>query len=301
MLKAQLRSKISQIGSAWREIEDILTSDYFGTLDYLPRQPFLPAFLRWVADLNPTVEPPAMSDVDWADVEMLFWPMIYGEEENAEPDVVLVSNRWLIVIEVKLDSGLGHRQPWREYTVGKEIAAERNLPLDAVYYMVVARTRLNVNHTFAVNEERERMELEARTSYLRWSQAVSLIESWLRKGTAGHPVSDHVARLLTDLLDAMRRRRTLAFSGFSFAHQDDVTKPPPGLFCPPRFRGFLHETTCTRIEQADQIFLSSFTGFGPWVLCEPPSDDGISRFAIFRGFLNAAQQCKCGRTWTTRG
>ncbi len=288
MLKAQLRSKISQLAPQWRDIEDILTGDYFGTLDYLPRQPFLPAFLRWVADLNLSVEPPAMQDVDWDGVEMLFWPMRYGEQENAEPDIVLVSNRWVIVIEVKLDSGLGHRQPWREYVVGKEIATERGLPPDSVYYLVVARTHLSVNRTFADNEEAEREELSARTLHLRWSQAASLIELWLRKGAGGKPASHHAARLLTDLLEAMRQRRALVFSGFSFAHQDDVTKWPPGLFCPPRFCGFLRDAACTQIEQADQVFLSRFAGFGPWVPCQPSSDDGISTYTTFTGFLEEA-------------
>ncbi len=115
-----------------------------------------------------------------------------------------------------------------------------------MYYLVVARTRLDVNRTFADDEANERDELSARTFYLRWFQAVSLIELWLRKGRAGKPVSGHAARLLTDLLDGMRRRRALVFSGFSFTHQDDVTRPPPGLFCPPRFRGFLREVACTR-------------------------------------------------------
>ncbi len=117
MLKAQLGARTFPLDPAWRDIEDILTGDYFGTLDYLPRQSFLPAFIQWVANLDPSVDPPAMDDVDWDHVEILFWPMTFGEEESAEPDVVLVSNRWVIVIEVKLDSGLGHGQPWRKYAV----------------------------------------------------------------------------------------------------------------------------------------------------------------------------------------
>lgn len=39
MLKAQLRSKIYALASEWQEMEDILTGDFFGALDYPPRQP----------------------------------------------------------------------------------------------------------------------------------------------------------------------------------------------------------------------------------------------------------------------
>lgn len=288
MLKAQLRSKVFQLDPAWRKIEDLLTGDFFGTLDYLPRQPFLPAFVQWVAGLNPSVTPPEMNDVDWDDVLMQFWPMTYGEEENAEPDVVLISNRWVIVIEVKLDSGLGHRQPWREFTIGREIARERSLPLDAVYYFVVARTRVDVNSTFMDSEESERQLLASRTLYLRWSEAVSLIESWLRRGAANKPLTDHAIRLLTDLLEAMRQRRALVFSGFSFAHQDGVSKPPRNLFCPPRFRGFLRVAARTLVDQADQVFLTCSAGFGPWVPCQPMSDDAFFTLNVFPGFLFGA-------------
>ena len=35
VLKVQLRSKIAALGSKWQDIEDILTGDFFGVLDYL--------------------------------------------------------------------------------------------------------------------------------------------------------------------------------------------------------------------------------------------------------------------------
>ena len=107
MLKAQIRSKIGALGPGWRDIEDILTGDFFGALDYLPRRPFLAGFLEWVARLNETVKQPPREGVDWDGVEFNFWPMVKGEDEAAEPDVVIVSDHWVLVVEVKLDSALG--------------------------------------------------------------------------------------------------------------------------------------------------------------------------------------------------
>lgn len=135
MLKAQLKSKIFQLDSKWRDIEDILTGDFFGILDYLPRKPYLSDFLSYLCKLNSTVQTPDILGVDWKKIEFIFWPMTYAEDENTEPDLVLVSNKWVLVIEVKLESGLGDTQPWREYTVGQSIAKEYHLPKKSVYYL----------------------------------------------------------------------------------------------------------------------------------------------------------------------
>lgn len=123
MLKAQLRSKMFQLDRgpsaglhevtpsgryhAWWDVEDILTSDFFGVLDYLPRKPFLACFIAYVASLNPDVQTPVIDEIDWDSSHLLFWPHIHTQEENTEPDVVIVTDKWVLVIEVKLDSGLG--------------------------------------------------------------------------------------------------------------------------------------------------------------------------------------------------
>ncbi len=106
MLKTQLHSKIFQFDPAWQNIEDILTGDFFGTLDYLPRKSFLCDFITYIVSLNPDVQTPCLDGVDWDLVKILFWPRTYTDEESAEPDVVIVSNKWILVIEVKLMSGL---------------------------------------------------------------------------------------------------------------------------------------------------------------------------------------------------
>ena len=59
------------------------------------------------ASLNPDVQTPPIDDVDWDSLKLIFWPRIYTDEEKAEPDIVLISNKWILVVEVKLQSGLG--------------------------------------------------------------------------------------------------------------------------------------------------------------------------------------------------
>jgi len=287
MLKAQLRSKISQLGSGWRDVEDILTGDFFGTLDYLPRYPFLRSFVEWVARLNPTVTSPCIDDVEWDDVRLLFWPMTHAEDDSAEPDVVMISNRWVIVIEVKLESGLGATQPWREYVVGTEIGREHSIAPDSVYYLVVARRRLDVESTVPEAEPDHRQTLRNVTFHLLWSHAASLIDHWLRRGSDHQVLAPHVRRLLSDLLDAMRRRRALVFSGFSFAHQNNVSIMPSGVFSPPRFHGFLGELNAQAQSAANNVFFSRFAGFGPWQPCHADCGQASCKFTRFVGFLRS--------------
>lgn len=262
MLKAQLRSKIGALGSEWQDIEDILTGDFFGVLDYLPRQPYLRSFIEWVASLNTDASLPSREAVDWDAVEFVFWPMTTGQDESAEPDLVIVSDRWVLVIEVKLDSGLGTDQPWREYCVGREIARDRGLPEESVFYLLVSRHRLNIANTFASPDEPGRRELLAKTSHLLWHQAVALVERWLKHPPARQPVAPEQERLLLDLLEALRRRRSIAFSDFAFINQDAVFADDEKLFCPDRFGGFLRDGESRDIGNAEENrFLSRFAGF----------------------------------------
>jgi len=168
MLKTQLKSKIQQVYPKWRDIEDLLTGDFFGVLDYLPREPYLKSFFAWVFQLNEQVVAPDLNDVDWDSVELSFWPMKHLQDESTEPDLVIVSNKWVFIIEVKLLSGLGTDQLWREYMVGKELAAERGLSSVSVYLLTVALSRLDIGKTFKQSEHAKRKELLERTFQLRW-------------------------------------------------------------------------------------------------------------------------------------
>jgi hypothetical protein len=256
MLKAQLKSKIFQLGPKWRENEDILTGDFFGILDYLPRNPYLNKFISYVASLNPNVQTLSTDGVDWDNTKIRFWPRTSTDEEDAEPDIVIVSNKWILVIEVKLQSAFGDTQPWREYVVGRKIAEEHLIPKDSVYYLVLARKRLNIAPTFNADEAEQLNELAPKTCYLKWHEVVSLVESWLRGASTEHELLAEHERMLTDLFNAMRRRRAIAFSGFAFANLSFTSAIPESIFCPPRFTGFQYQSPETQPTE-ETVFLSS--------------------------------------------
>jgi len=261
MLKAQLWSKMYQVEPRWREVEDILTGDFFGVLDYLPRDPFLREFISRAVKLNITSESPELHGVDWDACEMLFWPMISGEDESAEPDVLIISNRWIIVIEVNLRSGLGDKQPWREYMVGQTIAKEHGIEPGDVYYVLLTVDKGDIAETFEHVANLDYQELQSKTLYVQWYQVVSLIEEWLHTSADEIKVASEQVRMLGDLLEAMRKRRRIVFSGFSFYHQKQAKVFGSNYFCPPRFNGFLFKTSHKCNTDWSGWRLSVFEGF----------------------------------------
>lgn len=243
MFKAQLKSKlpsfidIDEQGHArktpWWQLEDLLTSEFWGVLDYLPRRPYLRDFIQHARNLNSNIRIDLeLSDKEWDEVELLFWPRWTVSENPTEPDVVVISSRWIIVVEVKLHSGLRGDQIRRELLVGVAIARERNIPIQSVYILVqtLAAPDLSAGFYRADNGKTEEM----RMLYIRWSDILEIMEAWRR-----NPEGLAAKRIIDDLVTSLRRRRSLAFSGFRIRGHGCVRLPTH--FFSNVFRGFLHD------------------------------------------------------------
>ncbi len=127
MLLAELHGKLSR-GLLHRESaksnpnheesEDILTSNVFGFLKYADRKTYLKQFLQRV-ELK-------LGNEDLSQVEFQFWPTY---PDGTEPDVVLISDQYYILIEAKKNAGFGSgeddmsHQLAREYREGKKAAS----------------------------------------------------------------------------------------------------------------------------------------------------------------------------------
>ncbi len=117
MTVAEIRGKISDTGSNLSErMEDLLTSDIFGCMQYLPARKVLVPFLRAASSFHGNVLSISESPVN---VRYLFWPWLESEGcRPCEPDVLLVieteeHNIHLIVIEAKYYSGLSSEEDER--------------------------------------------------------------------------------------------------------------------------------------------------------------------------------------------
>jgi hypothetical protein len=276
MLKAQLGSKVPRFfeefpeenrnGKArWWEIEDLLTSDFWGVIDYLPRT-YLKRMLEHARSLSQNVIDLELSDCEWNATELRFWPSYTVNDARTEPDVVIVSSRWIIVVEVKLHAGLGNKQPWREYQVGCTIAGERGISNKHVYYLVVTLRPTDIASTFD-RMAPELKILQEQTLYLQWSEVIALVDQW-QFDAERENASER--RMLGDLAAVLRRRRTLAFSGFKLRGLP-CTAPELRLFAPEIFNGFLR--------RAHQCLSRTNIGAGYFV----PD--------VFYGFLRQAERC----------
>jgi hypothetical protein len=260
MLKTQLHSKIFQYSSEWRDIEDILTGDYFGVLDYLPRKPYLESFIKQLLYLNSDVSFPGLETVDWDQVELQFWPMKTTDEANAEPDLIILSDKWVIIVEVKLNSGLGNRQLWREHHVGQSIGAENNISSEYVYCLLLTRNRIKEAEVFYGLKTEQRALLSPKVIYLLWHEAAAIFESWSRYGISNVPLMSEHHRMITDLLNSLRKRRNLLFSGFVFHHMEQSQTFQSRIFSPELFNGFLKNIpTVNKLDYS--LITNEFRGF----------------------------------------
>ncbi|MEM7210309.1 MAG: hypothetical protein AAF479_00235 [Pseudomonadota bacterium] len=293
-----------QVDSEWTRVEDILTADFFGALDYLPRDTHLARFMEAVAALNDNLMLPELSATDWNSVEMIFWPRESVDGQQVEPDVVVVSSNWTLIVEVKLESGLGYRQPWREYQAGLSLARTRGVPTTAVFYLVVARGALNVAGTFEDGESTERDELLGRTLFLPWWRAALIVDSWRSEsGGTLYEAGAH-RRLIDDVLASLHRRRSILFSGFRFANIDSIQRRLTRVFCPPAFAGFAHRDNVFSAAPTPLLFLNQFDGFlsrtrrsGPLSAPDQHSRVFLQRPAF--SFLARAPRCQATRVWSS--
>lgn len=100
-MKAELHNKISSTGSNLNDrLEDQLTGDVFGTLTYLPfEEGLLKILLRTqeIKDISIYLD-----NMNWQNTKIIFWKKF----DDGEPDVLLVSEKTVILIEIKYKSGL---------------------------------------------------------------------------------------------------------------------------------------------------------------------------------------------------
>lgn len=118
MTVAEIRGKISEAGASLSErMEDLLTSDTFGCMRYMPPQDALVPFLLTASSLqgNALTIPAGVLTIHWS-----FWPWLKAAGRiPCEPDVVLgleteENHVHLIVIEAKYKSGLSSEEDERD-------------------------------------------------------------------------------------------------------------------------------------------------------------------------------------------
>ncbi|MBZ4686838.1 MAG: hypothetical protein PWQ96_1302 [Clostridia bacterium] len=121
MTIAEINGKLNPQSPSVLNSEDILTSDFFGTIKYLKPEKLLIPFLK--RSINVSNEKIAINKI--TDFKIYFWPKFF---QNREPDIVLVLNReeviTVIMVECKLYAGKSNidiKDPNLEFT-GDQLA-----------------------------------------------------------------------------------------------------------------------------------------------------------------------------------
>jgi len=122
---------------------------------------------------------------------------------------------------------------------------------------------------------------------------IALITNWLRDGKNKSWLLPEHTRLLNDLLQAMRMRRRLAFSGYSTIGHETVLAPRSGIFCTDLFGGFLANALVTAYSGDGVLtgITERFQGFLNNALLVSKESEAFLVSSSFDGFLVDAPIC----------
>lgn len=219
MIQAELRGKIP---SRLQEAEDLLTSNVFSFFKYADRRTYLKEFLSRLGILVPDEELPA--------AEFRFWPRY---DDWTEPDLVIIIDRYYILIEAKHLSDFGEATDEKEEQVVREFeggrAEARSLEKDFRYVAITSHynrpTRLFTHLP---------QEIRNTVQWTNWHAVAALLLSVLEN--PGNAPDAQFAADLYHLLDKKNLRGFLPFHRIS----REVPAAPSSIFFQPQsalFRG----------------------------------------------------------------
>ena len=228
MTIAEIHGKISSIGSNLSDrMEDLLTSDTFGCMRYLPPETLLIPFLNKACSLwGNTLSIPEKI----VDVHCLFWPWINTiNRKPCEPDVVIGfelhdNQMHLVMIEAKYNSGLSSEED-EGSNPNDQLARELD-NLDVVspnsfgwkkQYDVISRTlvfittdigipRKTMEQSYA--EYQKKRNTTRNIYWVSWSSLTSILEQAL---LVAIDTNHHV--ILSDMLNLLLKKGLIGFRG----------------------------------------------------------------------------------------
>lgn len=258
MLIAEIRKKLADLedidpeeGNVLEQLkailketkEDLLTSDVFGALKYLPRIPYLSTVLRTIADRNPHSEKfrKVISKLG-NNIESLnfdFWPSIPTPTglpgAITEPDVQISGTDLLIFFEAKLYSQFGELQIERELAAGLEFSGQKEFFLVLVTLNTSIPTissegrRVNIlsylKNVSPSSKIKKNIANQLRSNfdrvlYISWHSVLSALYLANEQHATLNDVKFEEIRRCTDIIEDLKllmlMRNIQPFNGFAF-------------------------------------------------------------------------------------
>jgi len=261
MSKAEIHGKISSYGSNLSDrLEDLLTSDIFGTLRYLPFQEGLLNIILQSKNYNNGAKISIDNCVIETQPKISFWPKL----SRSEPDVIIETDDELFMVEVKYLSGKsGHfeRQNFEQDTIeaassdqlGREFMDLLDFPgkfsrrfliyLTSHRRMPISDIKAGYDAILTTSPSRVANLYQNDTYWLSWFSVYESISLLIAEQK-----NNYQKLILNDLKDLLHKKGFRVFEGFLNRHIKDVNEQNGILFYEKSIR-----TYCQKYSQVDEV------------------------------------------------
>jgi hypothetical protein len=211
MIQAELHGKLFEIENS----EDVLTSNVFGLLKYLPNDVFLNILDHAETLSGKKIEFDLKSYIP----EFIFWENI---KDYGEPDLIIKfrnkeGHELILCIEVKYyssKSGDGENDQLKRYFEALSITSKEKSCFLGVVYLTKYPSRKELEDSLYHIKQKELDDAEEKLFQLRWFEITKSLENY------NGVLNRHENLILKDLIKYLKYKNFVEFTGFSFQSKD---------------------------------------------------------------------------------
>ena len=230
MIQAELHGKLSEIKNS----EDVLTSNIFGLLKYLPND-----ILLNILDHAKTLSGKKIElDLKSYIPEFIFWENIKG---YGEPDLIIkfhnkVGHELILCIEIKYyssKSGDGDNDQLKRYFEALSISSKEKSSFLGVVYLTKYPSRKELEDSLYYIKQKELDDAEEKLFQLRWFEITKSLENY------NGVLNRHEDLIVKDLIEYLKYKNFVEFTDFTFQSKDFNFSPDHFYFIDYKeFKGF---------------------------------------------------------------
>ena len=230
MIQAELHGKLSEIKNS----EDVLTSNIFGLLKYLPND-----ILLNILDHAKTLSGKKIElDLKSYIPEFIFWENIKG---YGEPDLIIkfrnkVGHELILCIEIKYyssKSGDGDNDQLKRYFEALSISSKEKSSFLGVVYLTKYPSRKELEDSLYYIKQKELDDAEEKLFQLRWFEITKSLENY------NGVLNRHEDLIVKDLIEYLNYKNFVEFTDFTFQSKDFNFSPDHFYFIDYKeFKGF---------------------------------------------------------------
>lgn len=221
---AEIRGKVNSANSNLTErSEDELTGNFFGNLRYLPFEKGLKHILKNCKYTSELINYDSIDAGNWP-AGITFWP----REEEAEPDVLLSFENAVIIVEVKLHSGISSDDDVDNSTLGDEL--EREISCNQLVresrlleriadgrdkILILLAPQTSAHHIYSDVVRRKLLNNDVHFGYITWQMAFDAL-----KGIEQSKLNPYERIIIDDLIALLYKKGFEGFRNFKLSNKN---------------------------------------------------------------------------------